>query len=155
MSYSQLLTGDKISTTHGQKGVIGIVPYEDLPMIVMKDGTALIADLYMAVGSVVSRQTVGQIYEAGAGWRAARTGNIAIADISDNAIEDCDYIMDPITGEIITSELPDGSIQSIQATIGITRVFNQTQLTIERHHLTHSSAGKYSLGTTPGRASIS
>jgi len=152
LSYAQILTGDKISTTHGQKGIARIAPYHDLPLIVMPDGSSFVADLYMAVGSVISRQTAGQIYESGAGWRAAALGKIATADIEDSSTETCSYLIDSITGKVIVSAMPDGSIQKIEATVGITRVFNQTQFTRERHHLTHSSEGKYSLGTTPGRA---
>ncbi|RKF53223.1 hypothetical protein GcM3_220015 [Golovinomyces cichoracearum] len=71
LSHAQLLTGDKISTTHGQKGVVRIVQSQDLPMIVMKDGSTMVADLYMAVGSATSRQTVGQIFESSQAYACA------------------------------------------------------------------------------------
>lgn len=100
-SHSQLLTGDKISTTHGQKGVVRIVPYHELSIIVMEDGTSFVADLYMAVGSVVSRQTVEQIYEADIGWRSAQSGKMAIADINDNSTEECHHLIDAANGSIL------------------------------------------------------
>lgn len=49
LSHSQILTGDKISTTHGQKGVIRIMRVEDLPIIVMGNGISFVADVYMAL----------------------------------------------------------------------------------------------------------
>ncbi len=154
LSFAQILTGDKISTMHGQKGVVRIVPYEDLPVITMPDNTTFVADLYMAVGSVVSRQTNGQIYESGAGWGAAKTGTPGyIATPQDVHMEECSRIISGIDGSHIVCQSTDGTIENVKATVGITRVLNQTQLTRERHHLTHNIEGKHSLGTAPGRAS--
>ncbi len=153
LSFSQILTGDKISTMHGQKGVVRIVPQENLPMIVLKDGSIFHADLYIAVGSIVSRQTNGQIFESAHGLRAAREGKLYTTQPTfDPSSEECDYVMNPMTGKIITRELPSGTIEPIRATIGITRIINQTQMTRERHHLTHRSEGKGSTGTHSGRA---
>jgi len=47
---------------------------------------------------------------------------------------------------------PSGRVSEVRATVGITRVINQTQMTRERHHLTHRPEGKYSTGTRAGRA---
>ncbi|KAM3150999.1 hypothetical protein ABEW05_008663 [Botrytis cinerea] len=33
--WGTILTGDKISTLHGQKGIVKIVPMHELPVIVM------------------------------------------------------------------------------------------------------------------------
>lgn len=154
LSYSQLLTGDKVSTMHGQKGVVRLVSPENLPLIVMKDGTTLVADIYIAVGSVVTRQTNGQVYESQGGLNAVRSGKIQIAsEIKSTDTEECAYIMNGKKGHVIMRELPSGKVEPIRATIGFTRVINQTQMTRERHHLTHKSEGRGSLGTTPGRAS--
>ncbi|TQS34809.1 hypothetical protein Golomagni_04795 [Golovinomyces magnicellulatus] len=153
LSHAQLLTGDKISTTHGQKGVIRIVQSHDLPMIVMKDGSTMIADLYMAVGSVTSRQTVGQIFESSQAHACAASGETNyVAQEGDIELVECDYLMSGETGEIMEGFLEDKSKTELRASVGFVRVFNQTQLTRERHHLTHSSEGKHSLGTSSGRA---
>lgn len=153
LSFSQILTGDKISTMHGQKGIVRIVPQEDLPVLVMEDDSTFCADLYIAVGSIVSRQTNGQIYDSAYGLRAARSGKMVTIDgeICTES-ESCKYVIDPATGNIIMSQTVSGSIRPIRATVGITRIINQTQMTRERHHLTHKSEGKYSTGTKPGRA---
>ena len=153
-SYAQIITGDKVSTTHGQKGVARIVPQHELPILVMPDGSSFTADIYIAIGSVVSRQTNGQFYESGAAMRVARDGKKKAVYTEESIdTEDCSYIMHASTGEIVYREIPNVRIEPVRATVGMTRVFNQTQTTRERHHLTHSSEGKYSLSTTSGRAS--
>lgn len=120
----------------------------------MPDGSSFTADIYVAIGSIVSRQTNGQFYESGAAMRAAKDGRKGAVYTEESIdTDDCSYIMHASTGEIIYREIPKKRIEPIKATVGMTRVFNQTQMTRERHHLTHSSEGKYSLSTTSGRAS--
>ena len=153
LSFSQLLTGDKISTMHGQKGVVRIVPQHELPVIVMQNGTQMIADLYIAVGSIVSRQTNGQIYESAYGLRGALDGIRPIVGEAYNTdSEECKYLIKSTSGSIIHRQLPSGIVEPVRATVGITRVISQTQMTRERHHFTHRSEGKYSTGTHSGRA---
>lgn len=154
LSFSQLMTGDKISMTAGQKGVVHLVDPVDLPQIVMKNGSTFHADLYMAVGSIVSRQTNGIIIESGIGLQAAANGKKSTVGFSeDGETEECKHLLNPITGEVMKCQMLDGTVEDMRATIGIIRVLNQTQMTRERHHLTHNSEGKRSLGTAPGRAS--
>lgn len=153
LSFSQILTGDKVSTMHGQKGVVRIVPQEDLPIIVMEDESSFTADIYIAVGSIISRQTSGQIYESASGWRGARDGILqTVDDVIDPSSDHCDYIVNPRNGTIVMRQMPSGTVEPIRATVGITRVINQTQMTREKHHLTHRPEGKYSTGTRSGRA---
>lgn len=153
LSFSQLLSGDKISTMHGQKGVARIVDVHELPVIVMKDGSSMIADAYMAVGSIVSRQTNGQIYESACGWKGAREGKLQTVDeVLTTDTDECDYIYFADTGQTIMRLMPSGVIEPIKATVGMTRFLNQTQMTREKHHLTHKPEGKYSTGTRSGRA---
>jgi DNA-directed RNA polymerase beta subunit len=149
------MTGDKISMTAGQKGVGHIVECEDLPVIVMPDGTSFTADLYMAIGSIVSRQTNGMILESGIAMRASIDGIKATVGYADDGeYEECSYIINSATGEPMRCQYKDTGYESlIKATVGMIRVVNQTQMTRERHHLTHNSEGKRSLGTTSGRAS--
>lgn len=152
MSHAQLMTGDKISTTHGQKGIVTLMPVEDLPVIIMPDGTTMVADIYMAVSSITSRQTVGQILESSSAYCAARDAHTdMIADDTDMEPIECKYLLDGGTGQIMTGVTPAGNRVVLKASVGIIRVFNQTQLTRERHHLTHLTEGKYSLGTASGR----
>ena len=55
---------------HSQKGIVRIVPQEHLSVIMIKDRNTLIADL--AMGSIISRQTNGQIYKSVHGLRGVR-----------------------------------------------------------------------------------
>lgn len=154
LSFGQLMTGDKISMTAGQKGIAHLLEPADLPVIVMKNGGTFQADLYMALGSIVSRQTNGIIIESGIALNAAADGKkVTVGFADDGDTEECKYILDGITGEVMTCQMTDGSIHVMKASIGIIRVLNQTQMTRERHHLTHNTEGKRSLGTAPGRAS--
>lgn len=154
LSFAQFMTGDKISMTAGQKGVAHIVEYEDLPMIVMKDGSSFVADLYMAVGSVVSRQTNGMIIESELAMRGAMKGEkVTVGYADDCDLDECAYLMNGITGQPMTCQFSEDSpVTLMKASVGMIRVINQTQMTRERHHLTHNSEGKRSLGTTSGRA---
>lgn len=153
LSYSQILTGDKVSTMHGQKGICTIVPQHELPLIVMENGGRFYADIYIAVGSIVSRQTSGQIYDSSHGLRAAREGKMATSGFEvDTSSESFKYIIRPQTGEILTRKTSDEVEVPVRGTIGIARIINQTQMTRERHHLTHRPEGQYSTGTRSGRA---
>jgi hypothetical protein len=152
-SFSQLLSGDKISTMHGQKGVVRIVDVHKLPVIVLKDGSTMIADAYMAVGSIVSRQTNGQIYESACGWKGAKEGQLqTVGDVTSTDSEECDHILFADTGKVIMRQMPSGKVEPIKASIGMTRFLNQTQMTREKHQLTHRPEGKFSTGTRSGRA---
>jgi hypothetical protein len=154
LSFAQLMTGDKISMTAGQKGVVHLVEYEDLPVIVMKDGSSFVADLYMAIGSVVSRQTNGMIIESELAMRGAMEGKkVTVGYADDCELDDCKFLINPITGKPMTCQFQEGGPTSImKASVGMVRVINQTQMTRERHHLTHNSEGKRSVSTTSGRA---
>lgn len=154
LSFSQFMTGDKISMTAGQKGVAHIVDYQDLPLIVMKDGSSFIADLYMAVGSIVSRQTNGMIIESAIAMQSAIDGKKATVGYADNYdLDESDYLINPITGKPMMCQFENnGNLSIMKASVGMIRVINQTQMTRERHHLTHNSEGKRSLGTISGRA---
>lgn len=56
----------------------------------------------MAVGSVISRQTNRQIYEATEGLRALLDGKMrTVEKVANIDTDECSYIMDPTIGEII------------------------------------------------------
>lgn len=151
-SYSQLLTGDKISTTHGQKGVVRIMDQGDLPIIVDK-GCNMVTDLYMAVSSVTSRQTLGQVFESTAGIKVLKEGiRNFVPDPNSGEVNQYKFLIEDITGLVMTYIDDNKKRHILKASYGCTRVFNQTQLTRERHHLTHNTEGKHSLSTSSGRA---
>lgn len=151
-SFSQLLTGDRISTTHGQKGVVRILDQRNLPMVVAENFNMPV-DLYMTASSVTSRQTLGQLFESTAGIKVLKEGiRDFVPDTNFGQVNECKRLLDGITGEIMTYIDDTGRRHVLKASYGCARVFNQTQLTRERHHLTHNTECKYSLSTSSGRA---
>lgn len=93
-SYAQYQPGDKLSTGHGQKEVgAKLVDYGDMPVCRIKDRQSVVPDVVIAVGFIVSRQVVGQIYESGVGLERLRNPSI-------NMVVDADEIRS--TGEEVT-----------------------------------------------------
>ena len=84
-------------------------PPEHLPIIVMPDGEQMVADLYIAVGSIVSRQTNGQIYESAYGLRGIKIGKLQTVDQ-------------------IMRKLRLSPTECVKAIISITRIINQIQM---------------------------
>ena len=159
-SFKLLGHGDKLSTPHGQKGiaVTGIMKPEDLPIIRVR-GCILIPDVVIAMSSIVTRQTNGQLYEAAKTLELLSTSARIPCVVGDNERADVsrDFaVLDGHTGKPWTTEFinDDGSI-SVEPTavsFGYTRMFAQTQMSRERHHTSHLSPGGRSLRTTTGRS---
>ena len=159
-SFQCLQHGDKLSTPHGQKGiaVTGIMRPEDLPIIRTK-GYQLIPDVVVAMSSIVTRQTNGQLYEAAKTLELLSTSARIPCVVSDNERADVSQdftVLDGHTGKPWTTEFirDDGSV-SVELTavsFGYTRMFAQTQMSRERHHTSHLSPGGRSLRTTTGRS---
>lgn len=161
-SHALYQAGDKVSTGHGQKGVgAKLVDYHDLPICTTNEGHSIIPDVVVAVGSIVSRQTVGQVYESGAGIE--RLKNPSIDDVVNpdeirSTGEDVSVI-NPFTGETyetvaIDKENPDKGafLKQTFATLGYVRMFNQSQMTRERHFTSHRSMTKNTLRTPVKRS---
>ncbi|EPQ62705.1 BgtA-21553 [Blumeria graminis f. sp. tritici] len=103
------------------------------------NGSSMVADIYIAVESIISRQTVEQILESHHAMNAI--GDCSMKDVAqDSAIhmKDCSYLIDGITGEVIESVLPSGEVVEVSPSIGFIRV--------------HASENKHSLWTSSGRA---
>lgn len=157
-SHQQLQQGDKLSTGHGQKGIAVITEYHDMPIALDPEQGAIIPDVVVAMSSIVTRQTNGQLYEA-AKAMSAMSSRSKIPIIV-NACETADVSKDVtvrsgITGERYMTAVYDSNgefvMRPTRATLGISRMFNQTQMTRERHHVSHLSPGKRSVRTPTGR----
>lgn len=160
-SYEVFQSGNKISTFHGQKGVAaGVVDMEDMPVCYAKDGTTIIPDVIMAVSSIVTRQTLGQVYESGASLERIKDPSLdpvippdATAPLGEDV-----RVMDGRTGEFYTTalhgEAGPGSIELKEtvSTIGFVRVCNQSQMTRERHFTSHRSMTSRTLRTPVRRS---
>lgn len=59
----ELVTGDKLATQHGQKGVAYLMAAEDMPWGIDNKGNDVMFDAVMAVSSLTNRVTMGQYYE--------------------------------------------------------------------------------------------
>lgn len=152
-SCSQILAGDKVCTMHGQKVIARIVTQHKLPVIVTEDRQRFYAHIYIAVGSIVSRQTNSHIYDSSHGLRAARAGQLDVegSDVNTQS-ESFKYLKRPQKGNILARLVANGKMELVRGTIGISWVTNQTQMTRERQYLTYRPEGKYSIGTRSGRA---
>lgn len=157
-SHQHLQQGDKLSMGHGQKGVCNIRDYEDMPIAYNEKYGYVHADIVIAMSSIVTRQTNGVLYEACKAMSLAKNVSslpaivsaCEVADVSDEFTAIYGDTMEPIMTAVTLS---DGtiSVEEAKVTVGINRVMNQTQMTRERHHISHTSAGKNSLRTVDGR----
>ncbi|KAI0155066.1 hypothetical protein GGR52DRAFT_566770 [Hypoxylon sp. FL1284] len=153
-SFQHLQTGDKLTTGHGQKGVATIVPYENMPEIVLDDGTVIVPDVVVAMSSIVCRQTNGQLYEGEMGLRAvmdAKIKTVANGEVLDSFTE-CE-VRDSRTGLSFRSIMDDTSkpgppsLCDSRASFGYVRMYNQTQMTRERHFTSSQRVTPASLRT--------
>jgi hypothetical protein len=152
-SFQQLQTGDKLTTGHGQKGVVKITDYIDMPIAHMDDGQTYIPDIVVAMSSIICRQTNGQLYETQHGLDVLKNNAFRIVgdnDTLDNFEEV--YVTDGMTGKYFTTIDANENIIPTRASFGYVRVNNQTQMTREKHHTSSKSVGKHT-AKTPVRRS--
>lgn len=115
---SKLVSGDKLSTHHGQKGVVKLVRDEDMPWGVGSLGDIVHFDLIMALSSVVNRVTLGQCDEM-------REAMLRIGLATESSLDlACEAVLyDGKTGVVI--ERPTGSGQGVvpvRATIHLFKI---------------------------------
>lgn len=162
-SFEQFQTGNKVSTGHGQKGVATLVNYEDMPRCIMQDGTQATPDVVMGMSSITNRQTLGQLYETMSCLRGLRECTVPLVVHTDD-VEPLDEVVgvyDGCTGEPYTTlkvatdsksgEMRVSEVQT-KATFGFVRMFNQSQMTRERHFTSHRRMSPNTLRTPVKRS---
>jgi hypothetical protein len=152
LRYSTPVTGDKIATGHGQKGVIKLTPDADMPWGVDDRGNTIRFDIVVSLSSISNRLTAGQYYEMVSATSAVREGKRLVVIPGDHQSGHNETeLYDGKTGELIERCDADGNDVPIMASWGINRVWQMTQLTWDKQHYVHNTAGKYSINTAAGR----
>lgn len=151
LRYSTPVTGDKLATGHGQKGVVKWISDENMPWGIDDMGQPIKFDIVVALSSISNRLTTGQYYEMVAGAKAAREGRRVVIQPGQYTDEHMETVLyDGISGDIIERVDDTGDIP-VLASWGIYRVWQMTQLSWDKQHYTHSTAGKHSITTNTGR----
>jgi hypothetical protein len=151
LRYTTPVTGDKLATGHGQKGVIKVTKDEDMPWGVDESGQVVKFDIIVSLSSISNRLTTGQYYEMVAGATAAREGKRLIIQPGKYTSKHMETVLyDGKTGDMIDRVSDEGDVP-ILASWGIYRVWQMTQLSWDKQHYTHTTAGKYSISTGSGR----
>lgn len=152
LRYSTPVTGDKIATGHGQKGVIKLTPEADMPWGIDDRGNPIKFDIVVSLSSISNRLTSGQYYEMVSATHAAREGKRVVISPGEYESRHNETVLyDGKTGEMIERCSDDGDDVLIMASWGINRVWQMTQLTWDKQHYVHNTAGKYSITTSTGR----
>lgn len=158
---AKLTDGDKLATPHGQKGVALIKECSDMQYGMDNDGNRVDFDIIIAMASVVSRLTVGQVLELCAGRLAMQLGRPVtdtefIKHLHDTGKGLCDT--DPLTVFDNDSNEPllrlnsDGSLSPVQCEWGYGRVSLLHHLTTNKHHFTRIKSNEGTKYSASGRA---
>lgn len=158
-SFQQLQDGDKLSMPHGQKGIVVIVDYENMPIAHNSKHGTIIPDMVMGMSSVITRQTNGVLYEAAMSLSLMEKGSPLPHVVQHGqlpSLEDEFTVVRGTTGEafktVIIADNGCYIVKDTRATLGMVRVLNQTQMSRERHQVSHVKIGKNTLRTPDGRA---
>lgn len=170
LRYSNVVSGDKLASLHGQKGTVKLIKEKDMPYGFTegcgKDAQPEIIkfDIIISVSSLVNRITMGQYYEMISGAIAAKEGRTIVVDFNEVHSQHKETVlydgpsgmMIPRQhkikkrGEWITGDEHEGDLP-VLASWGISRISQMTQQSFDKQHYTHNSAGGYTISTKQGR----
>jgi hypothetical protein len=157
---ADITDGDKLATMHGQKGVVKILPAEELPYGIDDEGNRVEFDIIISISSVISRLTVGQVLELHAGRIATSEGRqITCEEYHSMNLRNGSDITDTFPIKVFNpkSGLPYlrknvyGSVSEIMCEWGYGRVSMLKHLTINKHHFTRIESNKYTKYAPSGR----
>lgn len=158
VSFETFQPGNKISTFHGQKGVVSeLVNYEDMPICYTEDGDQITPDFIFAGSSIINRLTAGQIFESGASIARIQTPSNDMVILPDQEAPPCKRarVIDGKNGLYFTTvrgSLESPSLEGTEASLGYVRILNQSQMTRERHFTSHRSVHSNTLRTPVRRS---
>lgn len=148
---SRAVTGNKLATPHGQKGVMYILDESEMPVGVSDDGHKLEFDIVMSISSVINRQTLGQYYEAVRGEMLKE--KLCVSPIATETDREPNHrsCRIAINGKIVQRFTPqstgssDYDVEDCRVSYGTCYVFPMTQLAHDKQHYSHSVSGLRSL----------
>lgn len=145
-----LVSGDKIATLHGQKGVVILWSESRMPIGVDGD-KRLEFDAIVSTSSITNRSTAGQVMESGMGLKMQTEGKTIV-------VGDHDVYRDTPTCNVWTShgcvmrtKVPSGKYERTRATYGVARFLRLTQIVYDKWHYTHDIAGRNTAKLPTGR----
>ena len=133
-----LNNGDKLGTSHGQKGVVRVMPQQDMYVITdMRSGQHFVPDVVVACTSMTKRGTAGQLAEGFAGVDAARTGRTPARPATCAFTSDVHVasVASGITGLPVLDEFGGG----VMCNWGFTRVMSLIHTREVKQHYTHDA----------------
>lgn len=152
LRYSTTVSGDKTASPHGQKGVVTIEKEADMPWGVDENGQCIKFDMVISLSSITNRITVGQYYEMVAGAKAVREGRrIVVAPREYHNDHTETVLYSGTTGELIT-RLEGTEEVPVLASWGVSRIWQMTQLSWDKQHYTHNTAGLSATNAPIGRS---
>lgn len=155
MRYARAVTGNKLATPHGQKGVMYIMEDDEMPVGVLDDGSEIEFDIVMSLSSVVNRQTLGQYFEMVRGellHQGLETRDVVNATDREDRHLSCRL---KVAGELVQRWVgPEATSLQEDARVSYGRcyVFPMTQLAHDKQHYSHSVSGPSSLSPIVGRS---
>jgi hypothetical protein len=146
------VTGDKLASGHGQKGVLKLWKDEDMPWGIDEDGNVIRFDMVMSLASITNRLTNGHYYEMVTGVKASGEGRRLVIQPSQYCSDHTETTLyDGKSGQMIMRGAGDDETP-VLASWGICRIWQMTQLSWDKQHYTHNIAGRYSITTPVGRS---
>lgn len=152
LRFSTPVTGDKLASGHGQKGVLKLWKDEDMPWGIDENGNQIRFDMVMSMASITNRLTNGHYYELVTGVTACKEGRRIVVGPTTPCSEHTETVLyDGKTGQMLMRGSGDNEVPCL-ASWGICRIWQMSQLSWDKQHYTHNVAGKYSVNTPVGRS---